>query len=71
MNTDNKIFEERLKQYTGEFAPVVPFEPSDKLLLMDFTERNTELTDEVLNDTNKFIVYINVKLNNAGANSLA
>ena len=65
MATNN--FEERLKAYTGEFAPVVPFELSDKLLLMDFTEQNTELSNEILMDTNKFIVYINEKLKEAGA----
>jgi murein DD-endopeptidase MepM/ murein hydrolase activator NlpD len=66
-NMQNKYFEERLKQHAGESARVVPFVPSDKLLLMDFTERNTELTDEILNDTNKFIKYINAKLKEAGA----
>ena len=60
-------FEQRLKQYAGEFARVVPFEPGDKLLQMDFTEKNNELTDEILTDTNLFIKYINAKLSDAGA----
>ena len=63
----NKNLEERLMQHSSEFAPVVPFEPTDKLLLMDFTESNKELTDEVVKDTNKFIVYINAKLKAASA----
>jgi murein DD-endopeptidase MepM/ murein hydrolase activator NlpD len=63
MATNN--FEERLKDYASEFAPVVPFTPSDKLLLMDFTEQNIELSDEILMDTNKFILYINKKLKEA------
>jgi len=60
-------FEERLKQYAGGFARVVPFEESDKLLLMDFTENNTELTDEILQNTELFTKYVNQKLSEAGA----
>ena len=60
METTN--FEERLKRYAGEFAKVVPYETTDKFLLMDFTERNTELTEEILTDTAKFSAYIDRKL---------
>ncbi len=63
----NKNLEERLKKYASEFARVVPFEEGDKLLLMDFTEANKELTDDVVKDTNVFIKYINRKLNDARA----
>jgi murein DD-endopeptidase MepM/ murein hydrolase activator NlpD len=56
-----------LRKYTGEFARVVPFEESDKLLLMDFTEANKELIAEILNNTDLFIQYINTKLKNANA----
>jgi murein DD-endopeptidase MepM/ murein hydrolase activator NlpD len=62
-----KIFEERLKQYNGKFNPVVPYEKGDRLLLMDFTGRNTELTDEILTDTPLFTHYINSKLQASGA----
>ena len=55
-------FEERLKGYAGEFAGVVPFEPVDKLLKLDFTEKNKDLIDEILQDTTKFSAYINQKL---------
>lgn len=60
-------FEERLKGYAGEFARVVPFEPADMLLKLDFTERNTELTEEILLDTAKFSAYVNQKLDKKGA----
>ena len=59
--------EKALKNYTGGFYPVVPFNKDDQLLLMDFTQSNTELTEEVLNDTNKFSEYVNRKLQKAGA----
>lgn len=59
---EQKNFEERLIQYRSEFHPVVPWEKKDKLLLMDFTANNTELTDAILTDTNLFIPYIHNKL---------
>ncbi len=50
------------------FHSVVPFDASkDKLLLLDFTEKNSELTEEILNDTNKFTDYINSKLKTSNA----
>ncbi|MGN6400851.1 MAG: peptidoglycan DD-metalloendopeptidase family protein [Flavisolibacter sp.] len=62
-----KIFEERLSGSSGTFHPVVPYEKGDQLLLMDFTDKNTELTDEILKDTHLFTQYINAKLKAAGA----
>lgn len=56
-----------LMQHRSGFAPVVPFAETDGLLLMDFTSANKELTDDVVNDTNKFIQYVNGKLKEAGA----
>ncbi len=51
-----------------QFAPVIPFDPgTDKLLLLDFTEENKDLTEEILKDTTKFSAYINGLLINAGA----
>ena len=67
MNTVTTNFEERLKQHAGTFERVVPFEPADKVLLMDFTEKNADLTDEILENTELFIQYINKKLQTAGA----
>lgn len=59
---------EILKQHQGTFHPVVPFDPqTDRLLPLDFTAANTQLTDEILNDNNRFIQYINQQLSNAGA----
>lgn len=62
-----KNFEERLKNHSDEFHPVVPFEKNDKLLLLDFSENNLELNTEVLEHTQHFIQYINTKLQSAGA----
>lgn len=64
---DKKNFEERLRQSAMEFAPVVPFQKTDKLVRMDFTENNTDLTSHILDNTDLFIKYINAKLNNASA----
>jgi murein DD-endopeptidase MepM/ murein hydrolase activator NlpD len=65
MATNN--FEERLKQHQGPFHPVVPLEAGDKLLLMDFTDKNTSLDDETLANTELFTSWINNKLEAAGA----
>ncbi len=52
-----------LKNHQPFFHNVVPFDTqNNKLLLLDFTASNTELTDEILNDTTKFSTYINAKL---------
>jgi murein DD-endopeptidase MepM/ murein hydrolase activator NlpD len=56
-----------LKKHENEFHRVVPFEKADKLLLLDFTERNEELNKEILENTNLFIKYINSKLEAVGA----
>src|SRR5579875_384120 len=56
-----------LQLHAHEFHSVVPFTKEDKLLLMDFTESNKELTPEIFNDTNQFIQYINSKLQAANA----
>jgi murein DD-endopeptidase MepM/ murein hydrolase activator NlpD len=64
MGTNN--FEERLKQHQGPFHPVVPLEAGDKLLLMDFTDKNTSLDDETMADTELFTNWINNKLEATG-----
>jgi murein DD-endopeptidase MepM/ murein hydrolase activator NlpD len=47
---------------------IVPYDPStDKLLLLNFTEANTGLADEIINDTSHFTAYINQKLKAANA----
>lgn len=55
-------FEERLKRHDGGFAGVVPFAPGDQLLQLDFTQKNMELTEDILLDTARFSTYINRKL---------
>ncbi|MGN6165234.1 MAG: peptidoglycan DD-metalloendopeptidase family protein [Flavisolibacter sp.] len=62
-----KFFEERLSGSSSTFHPAVPYEKADKFLLMDFTDQNIELTDEILKDTNLFTRYIHTKLETAGA----
>lgn len=56
-----------LRKYSNEFHGVVPFERTDKLLHLDFTEKSQELNAEIVENTNLFIKYINSKLEGAGA----
>jgi hypothetical protein len=42
------------------FQPVVLLDPeTDKLLLMDFTDSNTSLTPDIMDDTQRFTDYVN------------
>ena len=55
--------ETKLQQNQNLFHNVVPFDAQyDKLLPMNFTATNTELSDEILNNTNVFSKYISEKL---------
>jgi len=65
MATQN--FEERLRTSAEVFHPVVPFEKGDRLLPLDFSEQNEELSAEILNNTDLFIHYICSRLQEAGA----
>lgn len=57
-----------LKNNRQQFHPVVPFDTTkDKLLLLDFTSKNTELALDILTDTNKFTTWVNQKLKLANA----
>ena len=57
-----------LKKYQSSFHKVVPFDAKrDTLLLLDFTAANTDLDDEILNDTEKFSRYIISKLQTSNA----
>jgi peptidoglycan LD-endopeptidase LytH len=57
-----------LSSYAYDFHEVVPFNPGhDKLVKMDFTEANRELTAEVINNIDQFSEYIESTLGNAGA----
>lgn len=57
-----------LLQNQGLYHPVVNFDPSkDKLLELDLTESNTELTEDVYSDIGRFSHYIIDKLSEAKA----
>lgn len=60
-------FREVIESYESGFAPVVPYQKEDGLLLMDFTAANTALTDEILCDTGLFSKYVEDQLQSAGA----
>jgi peptidoglycan LD-endopeptidase LytH len=50
------------------FYPVVPFDPKkDRLLSLDFTSANTTLTNDIIEDTEKFTAYIQNELRAANA----
>ncbi len=49
-----------LKKYRNTFHKVVPFDPSkDKLLAMDLTVNNSQLTADILQNTSQFSRYVN------------
>lgn len=49
------------------FHPVVPFDKGDKIIAMDFTDNNSELTEEILSDEDAFVHFMYMKLQNEGA----
>jgi murein DD-endopeptidase MepM/ murein hydrolase activator NlpD len=58
--------EEKLQK--GIYQPVVTVDAiQDKLLLLDFTEKNLALTSDIIDDTNAFSNYINSKLQTENA----
>ena len=57
-----------LQNHQSEFHQVVPFHAEkDRLLLMDLTKNNEELSEELVNDTQRFANYINQELRSANA----
>jgi murein DD-endopeptidase MepM/ murein hydrolase activator NlpD len=57
-----------LKAYAHIFHNVVPFDKRrDKILLMNFTDENETLTENIFNHTTLFSNYINEKLQTANA----
>ncbi len=65
---NQKYLVEILKKKQGEFHPVVSFDPvKEKLLLLDLTENNKEISAYIMDDTQNFSNYINQKLRLAGA----
>jgi murein DD-endopeptidase MepM/ murein hydrolase activator NlpD len=64
----NSGFTEILKEQQSSFHPVVPFDKDhDRLLELDFTAANEELSVDILGDTTTFTTYIENKLSAAGA----
>ena len=51
-----------LHQQGEIFVPIVPFSTLDQLLALDFTSNNTDLTTEIINNTDRFSKYIHHKL---------
>ena len=63
-----KSFTDILIRSQEFFHRVVPFKPEkEKLLQLDFTKSNKDLTDEIVSDTRKFTDYVNQKLRSADA----
>jgi peptidoglycan LD-endopeptidase LytH len=60
-----------IRKYQASFSQVVPFNPAtQKLVALDLTENNKDLTEEIFNDTEKFSAYINEKRLAANASYL-
>jgi peptidoglycan LD-endopeptidase LytH len=65
---NNPVLAASLKKYQHTFHTVVPFNSKkDKLLQLNFTATNTELTNEILDDENRFASYIKQKIKDADA----
>lgn len=57
-----------LKRSGLSFHPVISFDPeNDKLLLLNLTDKNKDITGDILNNTKEFAFYIEEQLRNAGA----
>lgn len=62
------VFENTVRKYQSTFHPVVKVDPAqDKLLHLDFTEKNKDLTAGIIEDTAQFAAWIDQKLK--GTNS--
>src|SRR5690242_11992426 len=60
-------FENIVRKYQAIFHPVVDFNPAtERLLPLDFTQQNTELTAEILENETIFSEYVKQKLQAAG-----
>jgi len=64
----NKIVTTILQKHQPEFHQVVSFHAEKgQLVLMDLTKNNKEVSEELVNDTQRFTNYINQKLRSANA----
>lgn len=62
------MIENVLRKYQDGFHAVVPFDPAtDKIVQLDLTALNRSLSDEIVNDTDKFADYVNRLLDTARA----
>jgi peptidoglycan LD-endopeptidase LytH len=60
-----------IRKYQGTFSPVVRFNPAtQKLAPLDLTANNTDLTEDIFNDTERFSAYIDEKRKMADASYL-
>ncbi|MBK6827425.1 MAG: peptidoglycan DD-metalloendopeptidase family protein [Chitinophagaceae bacterium] len=65
---DHADFTNLIKVHASAIRPVVSFHSgADRLLAMDFTEANHELTDHLLSDSEAFTSYISSSIARAGA----
>jgi peptidoglycan LD-endopeptidase LytH len=61
-------FANLIKAHASAIQPVVSFHPgADRLLALDFTETNIELTDDLLSNRETFTAYISNSITRAGA----
>ncbi len=56
-----------LDKYRSAFYPVVPLAEGEKVIPLNLSDTNTDLTPEIFGDTALFSAYINQLLNTAGA----
>lgn len=57
-----------LRKYQDQFHPVVDFDPGkDSLLRMDLSSEQTELNEEIINDTTLYTQWVNERISAAGA----
>jgi murein DD-endopeptidase MepM/ murein hydrolase activator NlpD len=62
------MLENLLRKYQTTFHRVVPFDATkDKLLKLDFTKNNTELSPDITADLDAFANYVSGKINKANA----
>jgi len=62
------VVENIIRKYQDTFYPVIPFNPSKQHLApIDLTANNSDVTEEIFNDTEKFSAYIDKKRKSAGA----
>lgn len=56
-----------LEKYRNTFHPVVPLDKGEKVIPLNLSETNTELTPEIFGDTDLFSAYMNHLLQMGGA----